>query len=464
MHAIGTPERPLRVAIVGAGPSGFFAAAALLKAGAAVSVDIIERLPAPFGLVRYGVAPDHARVKRVQVGYERTLAHDDVRYFGNVDVGVVVSIEELRVRYDAVVLTVGASSDRRLGVPGEDLVGSWSATEFVGWYNGHPDFQDRAFELERIRRAVVVGVGNVAIDVARVLARDRGELATTDITAHSLQALRGSPIEEVVLLGRRGVAQAKFSPSEIKELAELDDVTVRADAQSRTVDEASAAWLEKQTDRGFRRNVEFVSELSGDAAEDGRTVTLQFCTSPVEILADDEGRVRGVRVQRNRLEPDGERAPRPVATDETWEIPCDAVFRSVGYRGVATPGVPFDERRGTIPNDAGRVLEAPGGARVGGLYTAGWIKRGPSGLIGTNKADATETVQSLIDDLVGQPAEPRANWAADVDSFLADRVPGLFRDADWRALDAAETAAGTGAGKPREKVTSIAAMLRAAGR
>ena len=463
MNAIGTPERPLRVAIVGAGPSGFFAAAALLKSDAAVAVDIIERLPAPFGLVRYGVAPDHAKIKRVEAGYERTLAHESVRYFGNVDVGRAVGVRELVDHYDAVILTVGASSDRRLGIPGEDLVGSWSSTEFVGWYNGHPDFQEREFELDRVQRAVVVGVGNVAVDVARVLVRDRAELATTDITSGSLDALRGSPIHEVVLLGRRGVAQAKFSPSEIKELAGLDGVVCRADEVSRAVDEASSEWLERQSEKSFRRNVAFVSELGDVPSADGRTVTLQFCTSPVEILGDERGRVRGVRVRRNRLEPDGEWPPRPMPTDEMWEIPCEAVFRSVGYRGVAIPGVPFDDRRGVIPNRAGRVVDGAGDFG-GALYTAGWIKRGPSGLIGTNKADAVETVTAVLEDHVGRSVDSDSSWVERTEMFWSERVASLFRGSDWRLLDAAEKAAGEAIGKPREKVTAVAAMLRAVGR
>lgn len=458
MTAIGSPERPLRVAIVGAGPAGFFAAAALLKSDQEVRVDLYERVPAPFGLVRYGVAPDHPKIKRVKGGYERTLADDRVRYFGNVDVGSEVSVQELRERYDAVILTVGASSDRRLGIPGEDLRGSWSATEFVGWYNGHPDFQERDFALDRLKRAVVVGVGNVAIDVARVLIRDRDELRPTDITTHSLDALAASPISEVVLLGRRGAAQAKFSPSEIKELGGLEGVALCADETSRTIDPVSAEWLEKQSERSFRRNWEFVSALPGPK-EVARSVELSFLTSPVEILADDNGWVRGVRVRRNRLEPDGEWPPRPVATDETWEIACEAVFRSVGYRGVAVPGVPFDEKRATIPNDQGRVLTGAGGDPVAGLYTAGWIKRGPSGLIGTNKADAQETVKALLADLGGSTAQPDSDWASNTRAFLEDRVERHFTRDDWAALDAREVAAGEAAGKPREKATSFAAML-----
>ena len=461
MTAIGSPERPLRVAIVGAGPAGFFAAATLLKSDASVRVDLYERIPAPFGLVRYGVAPDHPKIKRVQGGFERTLSDERVRHFGNVDVGGDVSVDALRSRYDGVILTVGASSDRQLGIAGEELEGSWSATEFVGWYNGHPDFQDREFALDRLERAVIVGVGNVAIDVARVLVRDRDELRATDITARSVEGLGASPVSKVVLLGRRGAAQAKFSPSEIKELGALEGVDLCADATSKTTDPVSAEWLERQSERGFRRNSEFVGALPNPTEESARSVELSFLTSPVEILGDDEGRVRGVRVCRNRLEPDGEWPPRPVGTDESWEIPCQAVFRSVGYQGVAVPGVPFDERSATVPNDHGRVLEAVGGAQVPGLYTAGWIKRGPSGLIGTNKADAIETVRALLADLEGAAASVDAGWDASVVEFLEGSVPCLFRKEDWASLDAVEIASGEAAGKPREKATSVEQMLRA---
>ncbi len=460
MTTIGSEQRPLRVAIVGAGPSGFFSAAALLASESTVRVDLFERVPTPFGLVRFGVAPDHARIKRVRKAYDRSLAHSHVRYFGNSDVGRDVSIEHLTDLYDAVLISIGASSDRKLGIPGEELAGSWSATEFVGWYNGHPDFQDRDFALSTLRQVVVVGVGNVAVDVARILVRDPDELHPTDMTSHSVDRLRSAPIEGVVMLGRRGAAQAKFSPSEIKELAGLEGVRLQASEETRGVDSLSEEWLAGQDDRNFRKNADFIGDLPHPDGSTGRAVTLNFLTSPVEILGDAEGRVRGVRVRRNRLEQSDSGPPRPVGTDETWEIECQAVFRSVGYRGVALPGVPFDDRKAVIPNRDGRVLSAADGVIVPGLYTAGWIKRGPSGLIGTNKADAQETVAALMSDLLGRVAEADPEWDRRSAEFIEARVPNLFRASDWQELDSAEVAAGVSRGKTREKAVSVAQMLR----
>jgi ferredoxin--NADP+ reductase len=279
------------------------------------------------------------------------------------------------------------------------------------------------------------------------------------MTSHSVDHLRSSPISEVVLLGRRGAAQAKFSPSEIKELAEIEGVRLQAAAESRNVDPLSEDWLANQDDRKFRKNADFISDLPYPDGSSGREVTLSFLTSPVEILGDSDGRVCGVRVCRNRLEASADGPPRPVGTDETWEIECQAVFRSVGYRGVALQGVPFDDRRAIIPNDDGRVLEEDGGAVVSGLYTAGWIKRGPSGLIGTNKADAKETVACLLSDLIGRAVEADPTWDERSAGFLTDRVPNLFSASDWRALDSSEVAVGQSRGKSREKAVSVDQML-----
>ena len=380
---------PLRVAVVGSGPAGFYAADALLKSEEpVVEVDVLDRLPTPWGLVRLGVAPDHENIKAVSRAFEKTASRPSFRFFGNVEVGSTVSHEELLRIYDAVVYTVGAQTDRRLGIPGEDLPGSWAATEFVAWYNGHPDFQDRMFDLSH-ERAVVVGNGNVAIDCARMLALTAEELAPTDTTHEAIESIQGAGVQEIVMLGRRGPVQAAFTPPELKELGELAGADVIVDPEELRLDAASEHALEEDRERA-RRNYELLGEFAErPPAGKPRRIVLRFLVSPVAILGDD--RVEAVEVVRNELVEEGGRlVARP--TGELEVIPAGLVLRSVGYQGVALPGVPFDERKGTIPNDRGRV---EGAERT---YVAGWIKRGPSGVIGTNKKDATETVELLLED------------------------------------------------------------------
>ncbi len=461
---IGSEERPYRVAVVGAGPAGMYAAQALLKQrDLHVRVDLYERLPTPFGLVRYGVAPDHQRIKAVTRAYERTLADDRVRYFGNVSVGTDVTVQQLRDDYDDVCFTIGAATDRSLGVPGEDLKGSWSATEFVAWYNGQLGYQDRDFELGRVDTAVVIGVGNVAMDVARILARDPEELAPTDITRAANDALRASRVRRVEVFGRRNIAQAKFSTSEVKELAELNGVQVVVSPQCTKVDTVSAAWLAEQDDKSFGKNVEFLANLPPHDPDDpSRQVHLRFCRSPIEILGDEEGRVTGIVIERNEMVT-SERGPRPKGTGETELVPCQAVFRAVGYRGVAIDGVPFDERGGVIPNRRGRVLTEPGGEPVGNLYTAGWIKRGPSGLIGTNKPDAVETVGEMLEALEGREAPADPEWADRVVTTLRSSAVALFDYEAWKRLDAHELERGETFGKVRAKATGLGEMLQVLG-
>ena len=386
-----------RVAIVGAGPAGFYAAEALLKRGGPVAIDLVNRLPAPYGLVRDGVAPDHQAIKSVARVYSRILARDEVRYFGNVTLGEDVTVEDLRARYDQIVYAVGAQSDRRLGVPGEDLEGSHAAFRFVAWYNAHPEFRDARFDLG-CEHVVVVGNGNVAIDVARILVRSPARLAATDIADHALEALRRSRVKRVTVLGRRGPAQASFTNPELREFGRLEGVCPRADAGELELDAASEASLEGNAVR--TRNMSTLRGYADSVCEDGeRVVRFRFLVSPVEVLGDG-GRVTGVRIERNRLVArDGGRM-RAEGTGETEVVPCGMVVRSVGYRGAPLPGVPFDERRGIVPNEGGRVVRAPpgggtagGGAAAGlevvpGEYVAGWAKRGPSGVIGTNKADS----------------------------------------------------------------------------
>ena len=444
----------LRVAVVGSGPAGFYAADALLKSDEPpVEVDLLDRLPTPWGLVRLGVAPDHENIKAVSRAFEKTAARPGFRFFGNVEVGSTVTHDELLELYDAVVYTVGAQTDRRLGIPGEDLPGSWAATEFVAWYNGHPDFQDRLFDLSH-ERAVVVGNGNVAIDCARMLALTPEELAPTDTTHEAIEAICGAGIEEIVMLGRRGPVQAAFTPPELKELGELAEADVIVDPDDLELDQASERALEDDRERA-RRNYELLEEFAArPPAGRKRRIALRFLVSPVAILGD--GKVEAVEVVRNVLvEEDGRIVARP--TGETEVIPAGLVLRSVGYQGIALPGVPFDGRSGTIPNDGGRV----GGAER--TYVAGWIKRGPSGVIGTNKKDAAETVELLL-------ADARAGLLARVsntvllEELLEEKGARFVEYAGWQAIDAAERGAGEPLGRPRVKLTAWEKLLQTGGR
>ncbi len=452
----GMSDTPTRIAVIGAGPAGFYAADALLKSGREVSVDLFDRLPTPYGLVRFGVAPDHQKIKSVTRLYERTLQDGRVRYLGNVEYGRDLSLGDLRRHYNAVVFTVGAPTDRQLGLPGEDLHGSMSATEFVAWYNGHPDYVDLEVPLDA-RKVVVIGMGNVAIDVTRILAKSVAELAVTDIADHALAALAGSQVERVVMVGRRGPAEAKFTTKELRELGELENADIFVRADEVTPDEASLAAV--AGDVNVTKNLEVMAWFAQqEPAGKPRAVELRFLLSPVELLGEE--RVRAVRFERNRLVPDERGGLAAVGTGEYEEIPADLVLRSVGYLGSALPDVPFDARRGVIPNDEGRVLSAPGGERQPGLYVAGWIKRGPSGVIGTNKACAMDTVAALLGDELPEVAPQDASPAA-VDALLAARGVRVVDTQAWLRLDAAEVAAGESSGRPRVKRVTIEQMLDA---
>ncbi len=449
-------ELPLRVAVVGSGPAGFYATGSLLTADVPIEVDLIERLPTPWGLVRTGVAPDHPNIKAVSRVFEKTAAKPGFRFLGNVEVGRDVSHEELLDLYDAVVYAFGAETDRRLGVPGEDLPGSWPATQFVAWYNGHPDAQGFEFDLS-CERAVVVGNGNVAVDVARMLALTEEELAPTDTTDEAIAAILGSGIREIVMLGRRGPVQAAFTTPELLELGELAGTDVIVDPADLELDAASEEQLAGDTHA--LRNMETLREYA-ERAPSGkrRALRLRFCTSPVEILG--EGRVESVEVVRNRLVADGRGSVRAESTDERETLPCGVVFRSVGYRGVGLEGVPFDEGRGTIPNEAGRVLDSEG-STVPRVYCTGWIKRGPSGVIGTNKKDANETVAALLADVTEERLSATGATSAAVDSFLAERGIEVVTQEGWEAIDATERALGEPHGRPRVKLVSWDALLAA---
>jgi ferredoxin--NADP+ reductase len=450
-------DTPLRIAVVGSGPAGFYAAGALLAADPPAEVDLFERLPTPWGLVRLGVAPDHPKLKEVSRAFERIAVRPGFRFFGNVEVGKDVRHDDLTRLYDAVVYTVGAQTDRRLGLLGEDLPGSWSATELVAWYNGHPDYQDLEFDLSG-ERAVVVGAGNVALDVLRMLALTREELDPTDATDASIEAIASSNLRDLVMLARRGPAQAAFTTPELKELGELAGADVEVDPEQLELDPVSEASLEHDTNA--RRNLEVLREFAARApAGKPKTIRLRFLVSPVAILGEE--RVEAVEIVRNTLVDDGRGGLKAVAGEERETIPCSIVFRSVGYHGVPLPDIPFDESRGTLPNDGGRVLDSSG-RPIPGVYCAGWIKRGPTGVIGTNKKDASETVQVLLED-ARDGKLPRAGAPADaVVELLSERGADAVLYAGWEAIDSVERARGTELGRPRVKLCTWDALLAAA--
>ena len=444
-------QEPLRVAIVGAGPAGFYAADALLRGGA--RVDLFEHLPAPFGLLRYGVAPDHQNIKRAGAAFERTAKHPDFRYFGNVAVGTCLSIDELRSDYDQVLVAIGAAGDKKLGIAGEDLVGSVAATAFVGWYNGHPDFAHERFDLSS-PRAVIVGLGNVAMDVARILVKAPSAFADTDIAHDALDVLQTSRVREVVLLGRRGPAQAAFDQGELADIEALDGVEV-------VIEGAVFETPEADLPVGAKRNLEYLASLprepSGTAE---RLVRVRFCAAPHRILGD-EGRVRALEIEQTELSqrPDGSITARGTGRYET--IDTGLVVRSIGYQARALDGLPFDAAHSVIPNFHGRVGQA--GEALPGCYVVGWIKRGPVGLLGSNKQDAKETVDAMLADREHAIASRSARRPGRVLELLRERQVRVVTYTEWLEIDEVERALGAKTGKIREKLVNVDAMLAVLG-
>ncbi|MET9215105.1 MULTISPECIES: 4Fe-4S binding protein [unclassified Nocardia] len=434
----------LRVAVVGTGPAACYAAEQLLGRGR-VEIDMFDRLPAPWGLARYGVAPDHPETRGVTDMFNAAFKRDAVRMHLNVDIGRDVTHDELLAHFHAVIYAVGASGDRRLGIPGEDLAGSYSATEFVAWYNGHPDFADRRFDLSG-ERAVIVGNGNVALDIARVLTADPATLGRTDIADNALEALRHSNVREVVLLGRRGLRHAAFTGPEFLALGELDvDVVIDpADID----DDVAAALADPSTDPALRLKLTLAEEYARRAGTgDRKRIVFRFLVSPAEVSGADA--VDAVRIVHNELRAsaDGVTA---VATDRTEVVPSSLILRAVGYRGNPMPDVPFDSVAGVIPHRHGRVVDAADTVAPG-VYTAGWIKRGARGVIGTNRGDAEETVTGLIEDfLAGSLTEPDRDREA-FEELLTQRCPQRIDRGGWMTVDAAERAHGALAGRPRVK-------------
>lgn len=458
---IGTSEQPLRLAIVGSGPAGFYTAEHLLKhEGTHAEVDVFDRLPTPYGLVRFGVAPDHPKIKSVIRVYEKTAARPEFRFFGNVEVGRDMSIEELRQRYHAVVFAYGTATDRHLGIPGEDLPGSHPATEFVNWYNAHPDFADREFDLS-CERVVVIGNGNVAADVARMLALTPDELGETDTADHAIEAFAAGSVKEILVLGRRGPAQAAFTNPEVRELGEMANADIDIDAGEMELDELSREWLDSDdADPTNRRNVEIFTDFSQrDPEGKPQKIAVRFLRSPIEIQGD--GKVERIVVGRNELRRDESGRIRAVDTGERETIECGLVLRSIGYKGIPIEGVPFDERAGTISNEGGRVTD--NGEQVPGLYAVGWIKRGPSGVIGTNKKDAQETVDNLFADLeAGRiPGAELAGDRGSIEALLTERRPDHVTFEGWQAIDATEVEAGKPLGRPRVKLCRVDELVEA---
>jgi ferredoxin/flavodoxin---NADP+ reductase len=457
LWSAGLPEEgervsdSVRVAVIGSGPAGLYAAEELCRHGG-VSVDILDRLPCPYGLLRYGVAPDHLKMKSMEVTLRKVFERPEVRFLGGVELGTDITVADLTDHYDAVVYATGSAADRRLNIPGEDLEGSLPATEFVRWYCGHPDAAVDRVRLD-VRAAVIVGVGNVAVDVTRILAKTADELREkTDIPDHVLDVLAASTVTDIHMVGRRGPAQAKFTTKELRELGELANADVVVDPGDLELDDTGEAAVER--DKVVRRNLEVLREWAQrPLAGRPRRIHLRFLRSPVAVLGTE--RVEGVELERNTLDASG----RVVGTGDTETVDAQLLVRSVGYRGVPLPGVPFDERTGVIPHEAGRVLRD--GEPAAGEYVVGWIKRGPTGVIGTNKSDAKETVATLIGDTETLPRAPHRDPEAVV-GLLERRGAQVVTWEGWEAIEAAERALGEAAGRSRVKITEREALLVAA--
>ena len=459
-HSLGSSANPVRIAAIGSGPSAFYAAETLFKLpGISVHVDMFDRLPVPFGLVRGGVAPDHQKIKSVVKVYEKIAQNPGFRFFGNVQIGTNLQVQDLAAHYHMVIWAIGCEADLKLGAPGEDLSGVHSATEFVGWYNGHPDFRSCKFDLANAERVALIGNGNVAMDVARILLCDPEHLASTDIAEHALATLKKSRVREVVLLGRRGPAQAAFSPKELEEITALPGVDVVVQPKEAQLDELSLRWLEQEGARSAQRNVKLVEEIAGRGeGTAARKLRCRFLVSPVELIGSD-GRLTQVRLQHAVLGPDASGTPRPKPLDSFETLKADLVFKAIGYRGRPLAGVPFDEKKGIVLNAEGRVLEKAGGAPLAGHYAVGWCKRGPTGLIGTNSADSKATVEAMLADLTaGKVMRPTGN---DIRALLEQRSVDFVSWQDWLLLDAWEQEQGKAKGKVRLKQPSIEALMAA---
>lgn len=449
---------PVKVAIVGSGPAAFYAADHLQKKlGDRVFIDMFEKLPTPHGLVRSGVAPDHQKIKTVAKVYDKIASNSQFRFFGLVEFGKHVTLEDLRNRYHQIVFATGAQTDRKIGIPGEDLIGSHTATDFVAWYNSHPEHTGLDFDLSG-ERVVIVGIGNVAVDVARILSLTRGEMEKTDIADYALEKLAESGIREIHMLGRRGPAQAAFTNPELRELENLEDAELLVLPDEAEPDPLTLEELERKPDRTAQTKIELIKKASQRVSSKSKKILIRFLISPIEIICGEDNKVKSVKVVKNRLYKSDDGSLRPKSTDETEEIPADLVFRSVGYRGTPLRDVPFDNSSGVIPNEKGRVLDKTGGNPLPGLYTTGWIKRGPTGVIGTNKTDSGETVSCMVEDI------ERENML-NSEFTSPENIEELFEERhisynEWLRVDSFEKKEGEKRGKPRIKITRLEEILR----
>ena len=449
--------KTVKVAIVGSGPAAFYAADHLQKKlGDRVFMDMFEKLPTPHGLVRSGVAPDHQKIKSVARVYDKIASNSQFRFFGLVEFGKHITLEDLRRRYHQIVIATGAQTDRKMGIPGENLIGSHTATEFVGWYNTHPDHMGLGFDFSG-KRVVIVGVGNVAVDVARILSLTRSEMEKTDIADYALEELAESGIREIHVLGRRGPAQAAFTNPELRELENLEDadlLTLPGEAQP---DPLTLEELERRPDRAAQTKIELIKKASERVPSKSKKIIIRFLVSPTEIIAGENNKVKSVKVVKNRLYRSDDGSLRPKPTNETEEIPTDLVFRSVGYRGIPLPDVPFDDSSGVIPNEKGRVLDETGGNPIPGLYTTGWIKRGPTGVIGTNKTDSGETVSCMVEDIEEKNTlRPELTSAESIKELLDEKHISYN---EWLRVDSFEKKEGEKRGRPRVKVSRLEEIL-----
>lgn len=454
MGELGSADNPLLVAIVGSGPSGFYATEELIKSDFTVKIDMYERLACPYGLVRSGVAPDHPKLKQAILLYDKIAQSPDFNLVANVTIGSDLSVDELRNAYHAIIFTCGAETDRKLGIPGEDLSGSHTATEFVGWYNGHTDYRERTFDLSH-DIAVIIGQGNVAADVSRILSKTVDELKHTDIAQHALDVLAESKIKEIYVIGRRGPAQAKFTPKELREFGELADCDVLVDPAELELNPTSKQELEEKSNIGSKKIYnQFAEYASRKPSGKSRRCYFQFLRSPLELIGNT--RLEKIKIERNQLS--GEAFKQSAkGTGETYEMEAGILFRSIGYHGVPIPGVPFHEKWGVFPNENGRITD--NGEFVPQLYAAGWIKRGPSGIIGTNRADSVATVASLLADINKINTGETRQGTTVIYPLLDKRNIRYVNYDEWKKIDAKEIDRGQPKQKPREKFTYLNEML-----
>jgi len=456
-------NKQYRVAVIGSGPAGFYACEHLFKRQEHnFSIDMFDKLPTPHGLVRSGVAPDHQKIKSVTRVYDKIASNENFRFFGLVEYGKHITIDDLKRHYHIVIFATGAQTDRKMNIPGEDLDGSHTATEFVAWYNGHPDYKDYQFDLTQ-EKVAIVGVGNVAVDVARILCRTEEELMQTDIADYALEALKNSNVKEVYLLGRRGPAQAAFTNPEVKELGNLDDAHAITRIEEVELDEFTKELLESKEDRSLVKKIEILNAYSEEIEfQKSKKLHIRFLVSPLEIIGDQEGRVKAIKLVKNELYKTDDGTLRPRATNETEELEVGLVFRSIGYHGVPLPDVPFHEKWGVIHTETGRVIDPETNLHVHGVYSTGWIKRGPTGVIGTNKLDSGETVECIIEDIVaGNLLSPETSEPGHISDLMNERQPQHFSYEDWLKLNELEILKGEEQGRPRVKYTSIDDMLDA---